>query len=459
MRGLPALALAAAALCLAACTAPPAAPRPELATPPQWRLAGGSAALDRAWWDGFGDPVLSRLVGEALARNLDLRQAAARAAEARALARAQQGPLMPSVDVAAAAVRSRDISEVLRAPFLSTAHQSQIELAYEVDLWGRLAALAAAADASAQAVAAARDALALNLAGTVAASYLRLRSLDAQLGLAADMLGSFDVSRRLVQLRARYGDIGTAEAAQAEAAWQAAADSTAALQLAIARQEEALNLLLGRTPGPLERGLSLEALTVPPMPDAGLPSTLLQRRPDLQVAEQQLAASDAQFAAARAQLLPSLRLGAALARAGSTALPDGPFTLWSLGGSVLAPIFNGGRLRALAEASASRRDQALLAYERTVLTAFGEVETRLAASGQAQARWAHARAQREAVAAASFIAGRRLRAGYVSRFEALNAERAAWGAAQAAAQRRADLLESRVDLYRALGGGWSTAAP
>jgi NodT family efflux transporter outer membrane factor (OMF) lipoprotein len=259
----------------------------------------------------------------------------------------------------------------------------------------------------------------------------------------------------LARSRQQQGYASKLELAQAESEYRATAQAVPQLELAASRTEHALRVLLGATPGAVERGTPLSAIALPALPDAGLPSVLLQRRPDIAVSESQLVASDAQLAAAKAQLLPSLRLTASFGTVGASVWHGDPFTLWSLGGSVLAPIFDGGRLRAQVDASASRRDQALIGYEKTVLTAFAEVEDQLAALSYIVRQENELKAQRSALQEALRIAHNRFRAGYSSYLEELDAQRSLFGAEQLSVQLRADLLSAHVNLYRALGGGWS----
>jgi NodT family efflux transporter outer membrane factor (OMF) lipoprotein len=197
------------------------------------------------------------------------------------------------------------------------------------------------------------------------------------------------------------------------------------------------------------------ALVAPPVPALGVPSSLVRRRPDIAAAESQVAASDAQFAAARAQMLPSVQLGGEIGRVGSTIFRNGPFSIWAIGGSVLAPIFNGDRLQAQADVAGSRLDEAILAYRKTVVNAFVEVEDQLAALGYVREQERQAEEQRTAVAEALRIARNRYREGYASYLEELDAQRTLFTAEQTVAQLRADLLTAHVNLYRALGGGWS----
>lgn len=447
------------ALNLAGCAQAPLQPVPTPEPPAAWRHPVGSAALQAAWWAGFGDPTLVALVREALANNQDLRLAAARVAEARALATAQHAAFWPSLDAGLVAGRSRSISDVTLKPYLSTGHQELFQASYEVDLWGRIDAIAQAADLGEEASRAARDSVALSVAASVAQAYIGLLELDAQLDLARRQTDSRARTLALVRRRLDHGYASQLELAQTSAEQHAGAQAIPQILRALERQEAQLNLLLGRRPGPIERGGSLSALQPCALPDAGLPSELLRRRPDIHSAERQVAASDAQLAAARTQWLPALRLNASLGRVGASVLRGDPFTIWSLGGSVLAPIFNGGRLQALAQASQARRDQALAAYERTVLAAWGEVEVQLNSREQQQVQWEEAQAQHRAMADSLRITRRRVQEGQASALEERQAERALIAAEQNLATLQAGLLQTQVALYRALGGGWSEVSP
>jgi multidrug efflux system outer membrane protein len=450
---------AAAALLVAACAAPPAPPPDPHLLPAAWTSPGGDTAVDPGWWRAFGDEVLERMVRQALQRNTDVRLAAARVAEARALSQAQHGSEWPNVELAGGLQRARTISPVTGQPYDATTRQVQFQAAYEIDLWGRVDALGRAADASLAASGYAHDAAALGVASTVAIAYLGLRALDARLAVARETLASRAAAAGLARWRERQGYTSKLELAQAEAEYRATAQVLPQLDLAVSHREHALCLLLGVAPSPVERGLELTEIRLPPLPATGLPSALLRRRPDIAAAEAQVAASDAQLAAARAQLLPSLRLSASIGLASSNILHGDPFTLWSLGGSVLAPIFEGGRLRAQVAASASRRDQALIGYEKTVLGSLAEVEDQLASIEHLQQQAVQVEAQRQALADALRIATNRYREGYASYLDQLDAQRNLFSAQQTALQLRADLLTAEVALYRALGGGWQAEVP
>ncbi|MFQ6313251.1 TolC family protein, partial [Lysobacter capsici] len=206
------------------------------------------------------------------------------------------------------------------------------------------------------------------------------------------------------------------------------------------------------------RAARVGRIAAPALPAAGVPSQLLRRRPDIAQAEAQIAAADSSLDAARAQLLPSLRLTGSLGSLDSSLLRGDPIRLWSVGGSVLAPLFNHGRLRAQVQAGAARRDQAVLGYQKTVLTAFAEVEDALAAIAQLREQREQAQQQRQALSEALRIAHNRYNEGYASYLEELDAQRNLFNAELTVLQLQGDALTAEVNLYKALGGGWEAAA-
>lgn len=448
-------AAAAALLLVSACAAPnyPAPPEAIVTPPPAWRTQAGPAApIDQAWWQRFGDPVLTRLVETALAHNPDIAIAAARVREARAqesLARAQ---LFPTLDAGVGISRSRSVSP-FGLPSESTGVSPIFQASYEVDLFGRISDQIAAARGGFLASEAGRDSAALATASATASGYIVLRGLDLRRAVIVDTIASRAEALRIARDRARVGYTSQLEYRQAEAEYEGTTQLLPQVDLAIARQEDALSLLLGESPRAIERGLPLAALTPPPVP-GGLPSDLLRRRPDIAQAEYSLAASDSSLAAARAQFLPSLRLSGSAGAAISTLLAN-PISLWSIGASALAPIFEGGRLRAGAEGAAARRDQAAFAYQRAVLTAFREVEDQLAAVARLREQRARLEGQRSALAEVLRHATNRYQAGYTTYLEQLDAQRNLLNADLALAQTRTDQLTALVALYQAMGGGWS----
>jgi NodT family efflux transporter outer membrane factor (OMF) lipoprotein len=426
----------------AAAVAPPAAWRTQFAT---------GAPVTADWWRRFDDPVLTTLVEQALANNVDLAVAATRIAEARANERLARSALGPSLTASASVAESRTLSST-GVGIDAFGGQPGVQAAYEVDLFGRLATLSRAARADLLATQAARDTTALSVAATTASGYITLRALDARLQATRDTLFARDEALRLAQRRALTGYTSLLELRQAEAEFQAAAQLVPQVELAISRQENALRVLTGAVPGPIARGRALAALTLPAIP-AELPADLLRRRPDLAAAEYRLASADLSLSAARALFLPRINLAGSAGLALSTLLPD-PVTLFSIGGSVLAPIFDSGRIRAGAEGAAARRDAAAFAYRGTALTAFREVDDSLAGVRRAGEQVEDVTLQREAVAQALTLARNRYRAGYASYIEQLDAQRGLLTADLALIQARTDRLTALVTLYQALGGGW-----
>jgi multidrug efflux system outer membrane protein len=442
------------AIVLAGCaTQVPPAPEAARVTPPAtWRTpAAQTAKVEPQWWRAFGDPVLTQLVERALANNTDIAIAAARVREARAQERLARSQLFPSLDLGGGVTRSRSVGPFGTAGE-STAAQPLFQAAYELDLFGRLGDQVDAAQRAALATQAGADAAALSVAATVGSGYITLRALDARLGILEATLASRAEALRIARDRARVGYTSQLELRQAEAEYEATAQSIPQARLQIARQEDALSVLVGDPPTAAPRGSALERISLPPVPE-GLPSDLLRRRPDIAQAELTLAASDASLSAARAQFLPQVRLTASAGAVLSSALAD-PIAIWSVGGSVLAPIFNGGRLQAQLDTAAARRDQAAFGYRRTVLTAFREVEDNLAAAQQIALQRARLESQTTATAEALRHATNRYQAGYSSYLEQLDAQRALLNAQLAVVQARADELNATVALYQAMGGGW-----
>ncbi len=428
---------------------------PPVAPPVAWRAdANPGAPLQRDWWLSFGDPMLAALVERALENNSDIGIAAARVREARAnlaLARAQT---LPSIDAAISGGRSRSVN-AFGQPSEQNFAQPQLQVAYEVDLFGRLADQRSAARDSFFASEAAHDAVQLSIAAAVAGNYVTLRGLDARLAVARATVQARSESLRIAKSRVGTGYSPKLELQQAQAEYDATAQIVPQIELAIARAEDGLSLLVGETPQAIGRGTELGGLTVPAMP-GDLPSDLLRRRPDVAQAEYQLAATDKNLAAARKRFLPQVRLNATTGAAFSTLLAD-PISIWSIGGSILAPIFQGGRLTAQANAAGAQRDQAAFAYRRTALTAFREVEDALAAVRRIDEQLLFAQSQRDALAEGLRLATNRYREGYSPYLEQLDAQRGLLGAELSLIQLRADALSARIQLFQAMGGGWTTS--
>jgi NodT family efflux transporter outer membrane factor (OMF) lipoprotein len=446
-----------ASLLIAACAGPAVqiASVPEVVPPAEWRTGiEGAAALDQEWWQSFGDSALTSLVDQALAGNLDIAIAGARVRDARAQEMTARAALLPTLDASGSGARSRSVNALGQASE-QTAAQPQLQLAWEADLFGRLSDQVSAARSAWLASGAARDSVRLSVAAATASGYITLLALNERLQVARQTLAARQESLSLIRRRTDAGYSPQLELAQAEAEYQAAAQIIPTIQQAIARQENGLKLLTGALPGPVERGASLAALLMPPIPES-LPSELLRRRPDVAQAELQLAAADHSLAAARKRFLPQVHLSAAAGAAFSSLLAD-PITIWSVGGSILAPLFEGGRLRAGTESAGAQRDAAAYSYRKAALNAFREVNDALVAAARTDEQVHILAAQRDALARSFRFASNRYRAGYSPYLEQLDAQRGLLAAELSLIQARADALNARVRVYQALGGGWSEA--
>ncbi|WP_010218066.1 efflux transporter outer membrane subunit [Sphingomonas sp. PAMC 26621] len=447
----------AVALALAGCIGPrPVAPAATaVVAPPAWRTTFGPGTPIRAdWWNAFGDPVLTDLVSRALANNPDLGAAAARVEEARATERLARAQLSPSVSAGLPASEARALNAFGTATS-NVAAQPSITASYDPDLFGRLRNASAAARAQLLSSEGARDVVRLGLASSVATGYITLRALDARLAVARDTLAARGDGLRIARRRAETGYTSNLELHQAEGEYRATEQLIPQAQLAITRQEDALSLLLGDNPRAIPRGAALTALTLPPIPE-GLPADLLRRRPDLYQAEQTLVAANRSLDSARAALLPNVALTGSVGVILTTALAN-PVGVFSLGGSVLSPLLDGGRLRASADAATARRDQAAYAYRRAALSAFRDVDDSLAGVQRSGQQAVAIRGQRDALAAALRNASNRYRAGYSSYLDQLDTQRGLLTAELALVQANSDRLTSYVSVYQAMGGGWSDA--
>ena len=437
---------------LSACATPQPTPSVDVPAPAAaWRSQTPSDGLTvgAGWWADFDDPRLTALVEQALSSNTDLSVAAARVREAEAASAGARAALSPSVDLGVGVQDQRRLTDLGRVTE-TLAAQPEARVAYEVDLWGRLRDADAAARAGLQASRYGRDAAALSVAAATTRAYVTLLSLDAQLETARRLLESRNAALALIARRVDAGQASQLDLAQARADQAGVAQRIPALELAVARQENALRLLSGALPGPIERSRLRDLRT--PTPSPGLPSSLLGRRPDIAQAESQLLAADASLASAQAALLPQVRLTAAVGQLFVERLD--PISVWTLGGSVLAPLFDGGRRQAQADVAAARRDQAAWAYRGVVLTAFAETETALEAVVRLEAQQSRLGSQSAAAAEAVIRASRLYASGQVSHLEQLDAQRRSLEAELAVIQIQEARLNGAVAVYQALGGGW-----
>ena len=460
--GIAALVPALAAALLAGCTVGPDYRRPVVDAPASFRFEPAAAAetANTAWWKQFGDPVLDGLIDTALANSLDVKIAAANVEQATALIAQARSPLFPQVGYGASGERTRSPETELTAaipnyPNPQTAYQALLTVSWEIDLWGRIRRLSEAAQANMLATDEARRGVILTLVSSVATSYITLRGLDEQLVIARRTLATYGESVRLYELQFKYGQTSQMTVSQAQSQYETAAARIPQIELRIAQVENALSILLGRNPGPIPRGRSIYDLALPAVP-AGVPSTLLERRPDLLQAEQALIAANAQIGAARALYFPTISLTGAFGTSSAelSNLFTGPARAWNYAGQVIGPIFTFGAVSGqVAQAEASQQ-AALLNYRRSIQGAFADVDDALVANQKLKDQQA---AQERLVAALrnyARLARLQYDGGYAPYSTVLQAEQSLFPAELELAAVRASVFTSAANTYKAMGGGW-----
>jgi multidrug efflux system outer membrane protein len=443
------------------CTVGPNYRRPTLETPPTWRFEEKEArsAVNIAWWEQFGDPVLNGLIQDALRENKEVRIAAARLEEFMGRYGATRAALFPQLTAGASAGRSR-VSDRAAAPTTGMQNPADNYLAFlnanwEIDLWGKLRRGTEAARANVLATQEAGRAVVLTLVASVANAYVNLRELETELEIARRTMKSREESYRLFQLRFGGGVISEVELYQVKSEYEQALATVPLLEKLIAQQENALNVLLGRNPGPIPAGRAMNELSLPGVP-AGLPSDLLANRPDIRRAEQDLIAANARIGVARAYYFPSISLTALFGYV-STDLSDlfsGPARTWSWAAPLTAPIFTAGAIRGQVEAAEAVNREFLIQYEQSIQAAFREVEDALIDQRRSRERLEVQTRQVDTLRNYARMARLRFETGHTSYLEVLDAERSLFNAELAQAQTKGALFQALVNLYKAMGGGW-----
>jgi multidrug efflux system outer membrane protein len=461
-----AVVVAAASLFLAGCVMGPNYQKPKVDTPAAFRGADAPVSevslADTAWADLFKDPVLNDLISTALKQNHDVRIAAERVLEARAELGIADSESLPTVDLDATFEVNRNSlvgSNRFLPPGVSndvSYSQLGFRLGWELDVWGRVRRLRESARAEYLATEEARRGVTTTLVADVTASYLALREFDMELEIARKTRDLGDNGLRLTTLRQQSGAASALDVHQAEQVLRSATVQIAASERSIAQQENALNVLLGRSPGDITRGKRLDELAAPAEVPAGLPSTLLTRRPDIREAEQNLIAANAEIGAARALYFPQISLTSFMGGQSRalTNLFTGPARLWSLSPAASLPIFNAGRLRSNVKATEAVQRETLARYEKTVQTAFREVSDSLIAYNRTTEELAQQQLLVSALAESDRLSLVRYQGGLDSYLQVLDAERNLFQGQLAEAVLRRNTLLSIVQLYRALGGGW-----
>jgi multidrug efflux system outer membrane protein len=448
-----------------ACTVGPDYKRPQIELPTAWPVSAPDANVSARWWTLYADAELNLLVEEALAHNTNLRVAAARVDEARAGLTIARADGLPSVTAGAGAGRNR-ISERSGNffPGIPTEFDNitvTLNASWEIDFWGKYRRATEAARGDLLASTAARDAVQLSLISDVVNGYFALRALDSQTEITRRTIETRRESQRLQRMRYDAGEASQLELRQVEAETLAAQALLPILEQQLAQQENALAVLLGRSPravmeGTVERGVALEALALPPAVPAGLPSDLLQRRPDIRQAEQQLIAANARIGVARAAYYPSISL-TGLFGFESEKLADlfsAPARIWQFSAGAAQTIFDAGRIGAQVDIATARREQQLASYQGTVQNAFREVKDALIASRKTADRTTAEQDRVKALRDAYRLANLSYRNGESSLLDVLDSERGLLQAELDQVQAQRGQLSATADLFKALGGGW-----
>jgi NodT family efflux transporter outer membrane factor (OMF) lipoprotein len=452
------------------CTLGPNYKRPSVQVPTSFRApeplppAQAASVADLKWFEVFKDEKLQELVRRALERNYDLRDAVARVEEARAslgITRSNQFPNFGAGGAVDINRLSRDGETPLPPQFLPSQNRNfgsaALQLtSFEIDLWGRLRRATEAARANLLSAEENRKAVVTTLVSDVATAYLTLRELDYALEISRHTLQTREQSLTLTKARQSGGVSTLLDLRQAEQLVYTADEAIPGFQQQIEQRENQISLLLGDNPGSVKRGRSLTQQEFPPEVPAGLPSALLERRPDIRAAEQNLIAANAEIGVARAAYFPQLSLTGMLGGASTqlSSLFSAPHSLWSVAPQVTQPIFTAGRLKSTVKLAQAERERALIQYEKTVQTAFTEVSDALIAHQRVRESREKQGALVDALGDRLRLAYLRYRGGVDTQLNALDADRDLYQAQLDLAQLRLQEILTVVQLYKALGGGW-----
>lgn len=450
-------------LLLAGCAVGPDYRRPAVDAPQAFRFQAeeARAIADTAWWEQFGDPALNELIAVALRENRDVKIASARIELFLGQYASTRSLLLPQVGANLGGTRQRQPEGAFGQPLepILEQYEGTVSMSWELDLFGKRRRETEAARAQLLASAEGRRGTVLTLVASVASAYIALRELELQLQIARDTAASRERSYLLFKDRFEGGTVSELELAQTQSLYEASLVEIPRLEALIGQQENALSVLLGRNPGPIRAGQPLQALALPPVP-AGLPSELIERRPDLRQAEQQLIAANALIGAARAQYFPTISLTGLFGYISKdfSDLFSGPAKVWSYGLAASLPIFTGGGIAGQVKQAEATQQEALLTYQKSIQVAFQEVSDALVAHTKSRDRLGIQDRQLRTLRNYLELARLRYDEGYTSYIEVLDAERNLFDAEVAHAQTQSQVYVSLVNLYKAMGGGWVLSA-
>lgn len=457
----------ALALAASACTVGPNYKRPVAQLPEAYRAAAPTGALaadqpslgDQKWWEVFQDEQLQELIRTALRQNFDVRIAAARVAEARAQLGITRADQFPQVDGSALADRERVSASPVPLPsqaFERNVFQVGGSTSWEVDFWGKFRRATEAARATLAATEWGRRAVVTSLVAQVAEAYFALRAIDLNLDISRQTLASRQESLRLTQVRAAGGVASELDVRQAEQLVFGASAVIVDLERQAEQQENLISILQGNNPGAVPRGRTLTDQPLIPQVPTGLPSALLERRPDIVEAEQTLVAANANIGVLRANFFPEVSLtgSGGFQSAALSSLLTGPAAFFTVGATLLQPVFTAGRTRSQVELAEARRDEVLLAYQQTILESLRDVSDALIAYRRNREFRDQQQLLTRSAGDALRLTTLRYQGGASSYLEVLDADTRLFAAQLVLAQAQLNELLAIVQIYRALGGGW-----
>jgi outer membrane protein, multidrug efflux system len=455
--------IAVVLLLLTGCTVGPKYKRPPVTVPDTYRGlspdAGPQAAAslgDEKWWTVFQDPQLQELIREALSQNYDLRIAATRVLQAQAVLGITRADQFPTITGGASSSNQRLPATRITPAFETSPSEVNLSLFWELDFWGKYRRATEAARATLLATEWGQKAVMSSLVSNVASAYFQLLELDSEMEISRSTLASRKESLRLVEVRAKGGATSLLDVRQSEQLVYTAAATIPDLERRIEQQENLISILLGKNPAPVTRGKSLVENAILPTVPAGLPSSVLGRRPDIQSSEQQLIAANARIGVAKAAYFPQITLTAVGGYQSSalTNLFTGPAGLWNFGGQLVQPIFTGGRIRSNVRLTEAQQQEAVLVYQQSIQQAFREVSDSLIAYRKNQEFRTQQELLTNSAQDATRLSDMRYRGGVTSYLEVLDSDTRYFDAQLSLAQARLNERLALVQLYNALGGGW-----
>jgi len=460
------LALLGAAVLSVGCAVGPNYKKPGVSVPTAYRgltpeesaKAEAASIGDQKWWDIFQDEQLRSLIRTALQQNYDLRIAASRILQARAQLGITRADQFPTVSAGAGVSDNRSAKSKFLPAFEESTGHVNLSAAWELDFWGKYRRATEAARANLLASESARQEVMVTLVAAVAGAYFQLRAMDLELEISKRTLASRQESLRLTSLLADRGSTSLLDVRQAEQLVFTAGAEIPALEQQIEQQENFISTLLGKNPDAVSRGQKLTEQAHPPEVPPGLPSSLLERRPDIRAAEQQLIAANAEIGVAKAAYFPQISLSgtSGFQTAALSKLFTGPAGTWNFGSGLTQPIFTAGKIRSNVRLAEAQQQTALLFYQQTIQSAFRSVSDALIAYRKTREFRSQEESLFQSAQDSARLSHMRYQGGVTGYLEVLTNETNAFSAELGVVQAQLNELLTLVQLYQALGGGWQT---